>query len=109
MGAVGANCELELKQKLRRIVPFGVVRASQLSADLAEFARPVGHRERAPQIVERRVLCSLGSIEPQAGVPPASELVIAGHVETVAALQTSRLIAAADDKFRSTDERVIYG
>src|SRR5580765_442634 len=101
MRAVCADCELELKQELVRRFPLRVFGTSQLPSNLTELARPVGHHQRAAEIVNRRVGGTLGSIEAHAGEPAPTELVVARHVEAGAVLQPSRLIAPADHELRS--------
>src|SRR3954449_2888858 len=78
MRAVRANRELHLKQQLIRGLRERIVRAPILSAQLREFARPVGHDKRPAIVDERRVGGATRPVIACAGEPPAPDLVIAG-------------------------------
>src|SRR5689334_22506447 len=106
MRAVRTDGELELEEQLVRGLRLRIPGAAILPADLTELARPVRQQQRLAGVAPRRIR-AVRPVVAGAGKPAARELVLAGHVEAVAALFAERLLAAAPDDLRAPDERVI--
>src|SRR5690348_16465499 len=96
MRSVGAHGELELEEQLVGCKTVTVASAAELSANLAELARPVGKDQRPSSILDERgnrevahrrgerirrlARAALRAVETAAQEPPAGELVIAGNI-----------------------------
>src|SRR3984893_7404317 len=107
--AVRPDGELELEKQLVGDGPDGVIRATVLTAHLAELARPVGQDHRLAFVEEQRVVCMIRSIVAHTSKPTTPELVIARDVIPEGPLQTVRLLTMAPDQFGSADEGSIDG
>src|SRR5262245_22275523 len=107
MRPMRANRKLKLEEKLVGGLALCIPRASRLTTDLTELARPVGHRPRSAGIVCGPVLGPIGTVEPEAGVPSARQLVLAGDIEARRLLHAVRLIATAPNQLGTADKRAV--
>src|SRR6516225_9990500 len=107
MRAVSADGKLDLEQEFIRLRSDRPVRVSILAAHLTELARPIRQDGRPPAIAQLCVRWTVRPVEADAGEPPPRHLIFGRHVETAAALDTIRLLAAAPDHLGTADERVI--
>src|SRR5436190_18220340 len=80
MRAVRADGKQELKQDLVRDDAFGVGRAAELTADLAEFTRPIRQQERLALVFQRGIGGALRVVKPGASEPSSRELVFRAAV-----------------------------
>src|SRR5215471_6760732 len=93
MSSVRAHRELELEEQFVGGEAIAVARSAKLPTELAEFARPISHDDRASSILDERCEgtvagpdrighgglagATLGLIEAAAQEPAAGELVVA--------------------------------
>src|ERR1051326_3299955 len=96
MRSVSAHRKLELDEQFVGGETVAVAGTAELSADLAELARPVGEQKRAPSILDERgkrpvagghsvrdrglTGAALGAVETAAEEPAACELIIGGGI-----------------------------
>src|SRR5947209_19922952 len=97
MRPVRTDGKLELEQQLVRRRSERIVGASELRANLAELARPVGDDERSAGVRQRCVVGAVAAVVARAGEPSPPDLIVAGYIEARAALQSDRHIAPAPD------------
>ena len=107
MRPVRPNGKLKLEQQLVGRRGQRVVGPAVLRPHLTELARPVRQDDRTAGVGERRVGGAIGPVDPDAGEPAASELVVAGDVEAARSLEAVKLIPTDPDPLGSADERVV--
>src|ERR1700736_1199725 len=109
MGPMRAERKHHLHQEFIGIDITRVASETALSAQLAEFAWPVGqHRGRA-LIGPTGKLTPIGTIKASANKPAAAQLIIARVVEAECALFGRRVLALAPDELSSSHEGMING
>src|SRR5437879_12788626 len=82
MRAMRPHRKLELEQKLVRGQAVSITGTPELSANLAELARPVGQNQRSAGVDQLGVVEAAGTIEAAAQEPSPRELVIRGNIES---------------------------
>src|SRR5579864_8383702 len=98
MGAVGADRELELEERLVGGDASGIAAAAELAPELGELARPERQEDRLAAVVLRLIVRVRGPLGAGAREPALGELVLARHEPASGRLPAVRLVAAAPEE-----------
>src|SRR5436309_11537930 len=109
MRAMRTQRKNHLHQQLVRILVLRIPRKPVLTANLAEFARPVSEDNRATVVSQIGQLAALGAVETPANKPASSQLVIRRGVHAKRPLFTGQLLPLTPNQLAAPHKRMVNG
>src|SRR5438093_1857459 len=109
MRAMRTQRKNHLHQQLVRILILRIPRKPVLTANLAEFARPVSQNDGASVVSQIGQLAALGAVETPANKPASSKLVIGRGIHAKCPLLTGQLLSLAPDQLAAPYKRMVNG